>query len=208
MTTIVIHSFLTLDGVAQAPGAPEEDASGGFPHGGWQVPYFTPKSGEIVTHWQQKAGGLLLGRKTYDIFAGHWPHIGPDHEHAEVAAVLNSVPKYVASRTTPSLTWQNSTPLGQDVPAAVAELKRQDLGELQVIGSLDLAQTLIRHNLVDEYRLLVYPLLLGTGKRLFAEGTVPAGLSLVSSETTEAGATAVVYRPAGDVEYGSFGLQT
>jgi dihydrofolate reductase len=206
MTTIAIHTFLTLDGVAQAPGAPEEDPDGGFPHGGWQVPFFTERQGEVVTEWQQRAGGLLLGRKTYDIFAAHWPNVPADHEHAAIAKVLNGVPKYVASRTATSVSWQNSTLLGADVPAAIAELKRQDLGELQVIGSLDLAQTLIRHNLVDEYRLMVYPLLLGTGKRLFASGTVPAGLSLVSTETTEAGVTASVYRPSGRVSYGSFGL--
>lgn len=206
MSTIVVNAFLTLDGVAQAPGAPEEDRDGGFPHGGWQVPYFTEEQGELIGGWQQQADGLLLGRKTYEIFAAHWPRIPGDHDHAAIAKTLNEAPKYVASRTLTSVDWQNSTLLGPDVPAAVAELKERDLGELQVIGSLDLAQILIRHNLVDEYRLLVYPLLLGVGKRLFAEGTVPAGLKLVSTETTSAGVTASVYRPAGPVTYGSFGL--
>lgn len=206
MTTIVLNSFLTLDGVAQAPGAPEEDRDGGFKHGGWQVPFFTEQQGELINRWQLPANGLLLGRKTYDIFAGHWPNIPDDHDHAPIARVLNSIPKYVASRTATSLTWQNSTLLDADVPAAVAKLKADDLGELHVIGSLDLAQTLIRHNLVDEYRLLIYPVLLGTGKRLFAEGTVPTNLTLVSSETTDAGVTANLYRTAGDVSYGSFGL--
>ncbi|MFL6121126.1 dihydrofolate reductase family protein [Actinophytocola sp.] len=128
-----------------------------------------------------------------------------DHEHADIAKALNGLPKFVASRTARSLAWQNSTLLGADVPAAVARLREQDLGELQVIGSLDLAQTLIRHGLVDEYRLLVYPLLLGTGKRLFADGTVPAALELVSTETTSSGVMACVYRPAGKPTYGSFG---
>jgi dihydrofolate reductase len=206
MTTIVLHTFLTLDGVAQAPGTPDEDRDGGFPHGGWQVPYFTERQRELVTQWQQGAGGLLLGRRTYDLFAGHWPNVPDDHAHAEIARMLNAAPKYVASRTLTSLTWQNSTLLDADVPTAVGKLKEQDLGELQVIGSLNLAQTLIRHNLVDEYRLMTYPVLLGTGKRLFADGTVPTGLALVSTETTTAGVTASVYRPAGAVTYGSFGL--
>jgi dihydrofolate reductase len=206
MSTIAINMFMTLDGVAQAPGEPEEDRSGAFPHGGWQVPYFTEEHGEIVSRWQQRAGGLLLGRRTYDIFAAHWPHVPADHEHADFAAVLNGLPKFVASRTLASADWQNTTVLDGDVPTAVAELKRRDLGELLVIGSLDLAQTLIRHDLVDEYRLLVYPVLLGTGKRLFAGGTVPAGLALVSTETTANGVTASVYRPAGPVSYGSFAL--
>jgi len=206
MSTVVVNAFLTLDGVAQAPGQPEEDRDGGFPHGGWQVPYFTEEQGELVGRWQGRAGGLLLGRKTYDLFAAHWPHVPADHDHAGIAAVLNALPKFVASRTATSLAWQNSTLLDGDVPAAVAKLKEQDLGELQVIGSLDLAQTLIRHDLVDEYRLMVYPLLLGTGKRLFAGGTVPAAMDLVSTETTPAGVTASVYRRGGDVLYGSFAL--
>ncbi len=206
MSTIVLNSFLTLDGVAQAPGAPEEDPSGDFPHGGWQVPFFTEQQGELVTNWQQQADGLLLGRRTYDIFAAHWPHIPDDHDHAAIARALNNTPKYVASRTVRSLAWQNSTVLDADVPAAVAKLKADDLGELQVIGSLDLAQTLIRHDLIDEYRLLIYPVLLGTGKRLFAGGTVPTSLALISTQTTDTGVTAAVYRPVGDVRYGSFGL--
>jgi dihydrofolate reductase len=206
LTTIVLNSFLTLDGVAQAPGQPDEDRDGGFTHGGWQVPYFTEQQGELVGRWQQGASGLLLGRRTYDIFAAHWPNVPDDHDHAPIARALNAAPKYVASRTVTSLAWENSTLLDADVPTAVGKLKEQDLGELQVIGSLDLAQTLIRHGLVDEYRLMIYPVLLGTGKRLFAGGTVPTGLELVSTETTSAGVTASVYRPAGAVSYGSFGL--
>jgi dihydrofolate reductase len=206
VSTIVISTYLTLDGVAQAPGAPEEDREGGFAHGGWQVPLFTAEQGELVSRWQQPAGGLLLGRRTYDNFAAHWPHVPADHDHAGIARAFNAMPKFVASRTVTSLSWQNSSVLDADVPTAVASLRRQDLGELQVIGSLDLAQTLIRHNLVDEYRLLVYPVLLGTGKRLFAGGTVPTGLSLVSTEAVGNGVTASVYRPAGDVAYGSFAL--
>jgi dihydrofolate reductase len=206
VSTVVITAYLTLDGVAQAPGTPDEDRDGGFEHGGWQVPHFTEEQGELVAGWQERAGGLLLGRRTYDGFAAHWPHVPADHEHAGFARVLTALPKYVASRTRTSLEWQNSTLLGPDVPAAVAELKARDLGELVVIGSLDLARTLIAHDLVDEYRLLVYPLVLGSGKRLFADGTVPAGLSLVSTEVVGGGVTASVYRPAGALSYGSFAL--
>jgi dihydrofolate reductase len=206
LSTVIINMFLTLDGVAQAPGTPDEDRDGGFAHGGWQVPFFTEQQGLLVDRWQQSAGGLLLGRRTYDIFAAHWPNVPADHDHAGIAETLNALPKFVASRTVTSLSWQNSTLLDADVPTAVEELKRQDLGELQVIGSLDLAQTLIRHNLVDEYRLMVYPVLLGTGKRLFAGGTVPTGLSLVSTEAIGNGVTASVYRPTGEVSYGSFAL--
>lgn len=206
MSTIAINMFLTLDGVAQGPGGPEEDQEGGFTYGGWTVSHFTDQLGEIIGPWHSGAGALLLGRKTYDIFAGFWPNVPDDAEDAEMAKILNETPKYVASRTLTSPEWQNSTVLDGDIPTAVAELKKQDLGELLVIGSLDLAQTLIRHNLVDEYRLLVYPVLLGAGKRLFADGTVPAALELGSTETTSAGATASVFRPAGPVSYGSFGL--
>lgn len=204
MSTIAITTYLSLDGVAQAPGTPDEDRDGGFAHGGWQVPYFSAEQGELVGRWLGQAGGLLLGRRTYDGFAGHWPHVPADHEHAGFAEVLNSLPKYVASRGRPVLSWRNSTLLGPDVVAAVAELKAQDLGELQVIGSLDFAQTLMAHDLVDEYRLLVYPLVLGSGKRLFAGGT--RGLSLVSTEAVGNGVTASVYRPAGAVTHGSFAL--
>jgi dihydrofolate reductase len=204
VSTIAITTYLTLDGVAQAPGTPDEDRDGGFPHGGWQVPYFSDEQGELVGRWLGRAGGLLLGRRTYDGFAAHWPHVPADHEHAGFARVLNSLPKYVASRSLTSVGWRNSTLLGPDVPAAVAELKERDLGELQVIGSLELARTLIAHDLVDEYRLLVYPLVLGSGKRLFTDGT--AGLSLVSTQAVGNGVTASVYRPVGAVTYGSFAL--
>ena len=206
MSTIAINSFLTLDGVGQAPGGPDEDRDGGFEHGGWQVPHFTEQLGEIVGAWHSGFGGLLLGRRTYEIFASHWPRVPADHDEAAMAKILNEAPKFVASRTLTSVDWQNSTLLGADVPAAVRELKDQDLGELLVIGSLDLAQTLIRHDLVDEYRLTVFPVVLGTGKRLFGDGAVPNGLELVSAKTTDAGVVAGVYRPVGKPTYGSFAL--
>jgi dihydrofolate reductase len=202
MSKLVINTFLTLDGVAQAPGGPDEDRESGFEHGGWQVALFTEQVGELVGRWQQFDGGLLLGRKTYDIFAAHWPNVPADHDHAAIAKALNAMPKYVASRTATSLEWQNSTLLGADVPAEVAALKEKQ--DLYVIGSLDLAQTLIRHGLVDEFRLMVFPVVLGTGKRLFADGVVPTTLELVSIETTDNGVIASVYRPVGTASYGSF----
>lgn len=206
MSTIAINTFMTLDGVAQGPGGPDEDRDGGFEHGGWQAPYFTAQLGEIVDRWHSNSGGMLLGRRTYDIFAAYWPRVPADHENAPMAKIINESKKYVASRTVSTSDWQNTTFLGDDVPAAVADLKKQELGELLVIGSLDLAQTLISHNLIDEFRLTVFPVVLGTGKRLFGDGAIPTGLELVSSETTDAGVVACVYRRAGEVSYGSYEL--
>lgn len=203
---IVINTFLTLDGVAQSPGMPEEDPSDGFVHGGWQAPLFTDEMGAIVGDWHADPAGLLLGRRTYEILGAYWPRVPADHPHAAFAEVLNSVPKYVASRTLSSLEWGPATLLGDDVVSAVEKLKERELGQLLVIGSLDLAQTLIRHDLVDEYRLAVFPVVLGTGKRLFGGGTIPAGLKLVSGRTTDAGVFAGVYRPTGAPAYGSHAL--
>lgn len=205
MSTLVINTFLTLDGVAQAPGGPDEDRDSGFEHGGWQVPFFTEQLGEIIGPWFAQPGAVLLGRRTYDIFNEFWPHVPEDSDEAPMAKILNETPKFVASRTITSADWQNTTVLDADVPTAVASLKKQDLGEIHVHGSLDLAQTLIEHNLVDEFRLTVFPVVLGTGKRLF-EGAVPSTLSLVSAETTDAGVVACVYRVAGDVQYGAYTL--
>jgi dihydrofolate reductase len=202
VSKIIVTTFLTLDGVAQAPGGPDEDRSNGFEHGGWQVPYWTDEVSGIIGEWMSAPGGLLLGRKTYEIFASHWPKVSDDHEDAAAAKVINAAPKFVASRTLKSVDWENSTLLGDDVPAAVADLKKRDLGELQVHGSIDLAQTLIKHHLVDEYRLTVFPILLGEGRRLFDDGTVPAGLKLKSSKTTKSGVVAAVYAADGKPSYG------
>lgn len=204
MSTIAINTFMTLDGVAQAPGGPEEDRDNEFTHGGWQVPYFTEQLGEIIGPWHSGAGGYLLGRRTYDIFGGYWPNVSEDHEDHAMAKVINETPKYVATRSTVTKAWADTTVLTGDVPAEVAKLKAQDLGELQMAGSLDLAQTLMRHNLIDEFRLTIFPVVLGTGKRLFADGTVPSGLKLVSARTTDAGVVAAVYRRVGPPEYGTF----
>lgn len=205
MSTIAINMFLTLDGVAQAPGATDEDLDGGFAHGGWQVPFFTEQLGEIVGEWHTGAGGFLLGRRTYELFAGHWPHVPADHEHAGMAKIINGTPRYVASRTLTESDWAGTTFL-PDAVAAVKQLKARDLGQLVVIGSVGLAQALIANDLVDEYRLTTFPVVLGTGKRLFGGGTVPAGLRLVSSRTTDGGVIAAVYRPVGAPRYGSFAL--
>ena len=200
MSKIVVDSFLTIDGVLQAPGAPEEDKDGGFPHGGWQAPLFDEECGEYVGEGFARISGLLLGRKTYEIFAGYWPH----HEEIDVAKPLNTLPKYVASRTLTAVEWQNSTLLGPDVPGAVAKLREQEGGEIHVMGSGDLIQTLLEHDLVDELSLLIFPVVLGTGKKLFAEGTTPARFELAESRTTSSGVVICRYRRAGEVTYGSF----
>jgi dihydrofolate reductase len=206
MSKIVVDTFLTLDGVLQAPGGPEEDRADGFAHGGWQVPYFDEDCGAYIGEGFARIEGLLLGRKTYDIFASYWPLIGDDHDDAAAAQALNTLPKYVASRTLTSVDWQNSTLLGDDVPAAVTKLREQDGGEIHVMGSGDLIQTLLEHDLVDEFSLMIFPVVLGAGKRLFAEGAMPASFELTESRTTKSGVVICRYQRAGDVTYGSYGL--
>ncbi|HEV8693170.1 MAG TPA: dihydrofolate reductase family protein [Lysobacter sp.] len=201
---LVVGTFVTLDGVMQAPGGPDEDRSGGFEHGGWLVPYFDDMMGALITQWTQAADGLLLGRKTYEIFAAHWPHIGDEDP---IAAKLNRVHKYVASRTLDKVEWNNSSLLKGDLAEEVAKLKRQPGGELQVTGSGNLIQTLLQHELVDEFRLWVFPLVLGTGKRLFAEGPRPAALKLVDTTTSSTGVAIHTYAAAGRPTYGSFALE-
>ena len=204
MRKLVVGTFLTLDGVMQGPGGPDEDRDGGFDHGGWSFTYWDDMMGEIVTGWTLQADALLLGRKTYEIFAAHWPRAGNDDP---VAAKLNSVPKYVASRTLDQVTWQNSTLIEGDVVDAVAKLKQEPGDEIQVTGSGDLAQTLIEHDLVDEYRSWVFPLVLGTGKRLFGSGTGPGALKLLDTKVSTTGVAIHTYERAGQVQYGSFALE-
>lgn len=203
MRKLVVGTFLTVDGVMQAPGGPDEDREGGFAHGGWSFTYWDDMMGQLITEATLKAGALLLGRKTYEIFAGHWPHVGDDDP---IAAKLNSVPKYVASRTLTEVAWNNSTLLEGDVAEAVAKLKQEPGDEIQVTGSGELAQTLIEHDLVDEYRLWVFPLVLGEGKRLFARGTIPGALKLVDTQVSTTGVAIHTYARAGEIEYGSFAL--
>jgi dihydrofolate reductase len=201
MRSLIVSTFLTLDGVMQAPGGPEEDPTGGFPHGGWSVGYWDEPMGERMGEVMGGPFDLLLGRRTYEIFAAHWPH--SDEPGAEE---LNSARKYVASRTLDSVEWNNSTLLEGDVAEAVTKLKQEDGPEIQVHGSGDLLQTLLEHDLVDEFRIMIFPVVLGTGKRLFAEGAVPAGLTLAESAMSTTGVFMATYKREGDIRYGSFAL--
>jgi dihydrofolate reductase len=197
---LVVGTFVTLDGVMQAPGGPDEDRDGGFQHGGWLVPYFDDKLVEVMTEWTKRAGGFVLGRKTYDIFAGSWPNATDPAD--ETAVALNSRPKFVASRTRSELSWNNSTLLKGDLAGEVAKLKAQQGDELQVHGSGQLLQTLLRHDLVDTLRIWQFPVVLGTGKRLFGEGTIPLGFRLVDTQFTITGAVLHVYERTGALRYG------
>jgi dihydrofolate reductase len=201
---LVVGTFVTLDGIMQAPGGPEEDRTGGFEHGGWLVPFFDDMMGEVMIDWIRRADALLLGRKTYEIFAAHWPYVTGDDPIAER---LNRVPKHVVSRTLNRVDWYNSSFVKGDVVEAIRRLKGEPGSELQVHGSGDLIQTLLKHQLIDELRLWIFPVLLGTGKRLFGYGTVPARLELVETKTSSTGAVLQVHRAAGTLDYGSFALE-
>ncbi|GAB3978331.1 dihydrofolate reductase family protein [Plantactinospora veratri] len=201
MRKLVVSTFLTLDGVMQAPGGPGEDDDNGFAHGGWMVNYWDDQVAEAMADLMGKPFDLVLGRRTYDIFASYWPHASEE----EGAGPLNRATKYVASRGRPALDWDRSVLIEGDVAEGVAALKRQDGPELQVHGSGNLIQTLLRHNLVDEFRLLVFPVVLGSGKRLFADGTVPVGLKLERSTVSPNGVMIGRYEPAGEVVVGAFG---
>jgi dihydrofolate reductase len=201
MRRLIVTTFLTLDGVMQAPGGPEEDPSDGFAYGGWSVNYWD----DVMARFQDQAMrgpfDLVLGRKTYDLFAAYWP-TAPEEAGGKP---LNDANKYVASRGRPNLDWSKSVLLEGDAAEAVAALKKTDGPELQVHGSGNLVQTLLRHNLVDLYRLWAFPLVLGSGKRLFSDGTIPAGLKLVDTTVSSTGVVIGTYEPAGDVVTGSFG---
>ena len=200
MRKLVVGTFLSLDGVMQAPGGPDEDRDGGFEHGGWLVPHFDEKINEVMTAWVQEAGGFLLGRRTYDIFAGSWPKsTDPDDR---IAAVLNQRPKWVASRSLDKAEWNNSTVLKGDVVEEIRKLKAQDGNEIQVHGSGDLLQTLLRNDLVDVLRLWWFPVVIGKGKRLFGEGAVPASFHVAGTEISPKGAVLHVYERAGKLQYG------
>lgn len=204
MAELTLTTFLTLDGVVQAPGAPNEDTDGGFPYGGWVLPLFDADMGKIVDGIFARANAFLLGRRTYDIFAAYWPHVSS--EGNPIAASLNTLPKYVASRTSTVFEWHACSPV-HSVVDEVKALKLRHEGEIQVHGSADLVQTLIAHDLVDEYRLLVFPVTLGKGKRLFERGTMPAAFSLHQSSTTSTGVVYCAYRRAGEMKLGSHELQ-
>jgi dihydrofolate reductase len=189
MRKVIVSEFLSLDGVMQAPGNTDE----GFQYGGWQIPYFDDVMGAVVDKGLKAAGGLLLGRRTFHHFAGYWPS-APEEQEPEL---MNDLPKFVASTTLKEpLAWSNSTLLKGDVAGEVAELKERSGGDLLVYGSGELAQTLMRHNLVDEYRLMVHPVVLGTGKRLFRDDGSRRLLRLVDSTTSGTGVLLLTYRPA------------
>jgi dihydrofolate reductase len=204
MSELTITTFVSVDGVMQAPGGPTEDTSEGFVHGGWLVPFADSVFGECMTGVFEKAGAFLLGRRTYEIFAGHWPRV--DVTQSLVAAKLNALPKYVASRTLRSVEWNASSLLGRDVVAEIRKLKAAPGKELQVHGSCGLAQTLIQHDLIDEYRLVQFPCVLGSGRRLWNAGAMPGTLALVDSKVTTTGAVITTYRRAGELKLGSFQL--
>lgn len=204
MGRLTFNTFLTLDGVMQAPGAPTEDPSGGFTHGGWLVPYADPDMGRYITEAFATMDALLLGRKTYEIFAAHWPRVTDPND--PIAVALNTMPKYVVSRTLEKVEWQNSSLIKGDLVREVSNLKRRYGREISVQGSSQLAQALIANDLIDEYRLWFYPIVLGTGKRLFGSGSVPAALTLTDTKRTSTGVVINTYRRAGKPTYGSFAL--
>jgi dihydrofolate reductase len=215
MRKLVTAAFVSLDGIMQAPGGPEEDPSGGFRYGGWITPYSDVALRRGTAENFGRPFDLVLGRKTYDIWAAFWPHVDVDPTSntfaagaAEIANSFNQATKYVASRSRSEFAWQNSQWLGSDSAAAVRELKRGDGRDLLTQGSSDFVQTLLAADLIDELRLLIYPVALGTGKRLFGTGTRPAAFRLTRSVASSSGVLVATYERAGDVRTGSFADDT
>jgi dihydrofolate reductase len=202
MRKLIVLSFITLDGVVQAPGGAEEDPTGGFTYGGWTVPYFDDFLGKTMVEQMSRPFDLLLGRKTYEIFAAYWPY--QKTEGDPIAAGINTAKKYVASTTPLKPGWSNSTLLSGDVVQEITKLKKQDGPELQVHGSSNFIQTLLKHDLVDELWLKIFPITLGMGKRLFAEGTTAAAFTLREAQTSPRGVIVASYDRAGEVKTGSF----
>jgi dihydrofolate reductase len=198
MRKLIVLSFITLDGVMQGPGGPTEDTSGDFTYGGWTVPYFDDFLGQTMAEQMGRPFELLLGRKTFEIFASYWP------QHEDEWPGINKVTKYVVSNTLTQHEWRNSVFLKGDVVAEIKKLKQQDGPELQVHGSGNLIQTLLAHDLVDEFWLKIFPVTLGTGKRLFNKGTIPASYTLTESKSSPSGVIIASFKRAGDVETGSF----
>jgi dihydrofolate reductase len=201
MRKLAVLTFVTLDGVMQAPGGPEEDTSGGFRHGGWVAGYWDDFLGNVMAEQMQGPFDLLLGRKTYEVFAAYWPHAGAE---APGAKELNSARKFVASTTLRKLDWANSVLISGDIVQEIRKLKEQSGPELQVHGSGKLIQTLMKNDLIDEFRLKIFPITLGAGKRLFAEGTIPAGFRLIDSKASTKGVIVATYVRGGEVKTGSF----
>ncbi len=199
MRKVIVLEFITLDGVIQAGGGPEEDTSGGFAYGGWVAPYDDDVAGEVINKQMNMPFDLLLGRKTFEIWASYWPR------HADMWPGVNLATKYVASNTMTSHEWQPSVFLGGDIAEQVTKLKQQSGPDLHVYGSAHLVQTLMKHDLVDEFWLKIYPLTLGSGKRLFADGTIPAAFKVTKSQVSPSGIIFVNYERAGEVTTGSLG---
>jgi dihydrofolate reductase len=198
MRKIIVLSFITMDGVMQGPGGPTEDTSGNFTYGGWTVPYFDEFLGTVMAEQMSEQFDLLLGRKTFEIFASYWPH------HQEEGAGINKATKYVASNTLTAHEWQKSVFLNGNVVDEINKLKGQQGPDLQVHGSGNFIQTLIENDLVDEFWLKIFPVTLGTGKRLFDKGTLPASYTLVDSKTSPTGVIVATFKRAGEVKTGSF----
>ncbi|HEU5113668.1 MAG TPA: dihydrofolate reductase family protein [Acidimicrobiia bacterium] len=201
MRKLIVQTFVTLDGVMQAPGGPEEDPSGGFGYGGWLVNYWNEEADEVMGEATSKPFAMVLGRRTYDIMAAFWPY-APEEAGGKI---FNEATKYVASRSQPALEWSNSVLVEGDAADGLTALKAEDGPELVVYGSANLIQTLLSHDLVDEFRLWIFPLAIGSGKRLFAEGTIPAGLQLVDSKISSTGVVMGTYRSAGEIITGTVG---
>jgi dihydrofolate reductase len=199
MRKLTVNTFVTLDGVMQAPGGPEEDPDGGFAHGGWSFHYWDDLMQQTMGEVMGRPFDLLLGRKTYEIFAAYWPR-----QDGPAADALNNATKYVASTTLDSVDWANSHLIEGDVPAGVQRLKEQNGPEIQVHGSSDLIQTLLANDLVDELRVWTFPVLVGGGKRLFGDGVPAGGLRLTDSKTSSTGVVIATYEPAGELKTGSF----
>lgn len=211
MRKVIAATFVSLDGVMQGPGAPDEDTSGGFDKGGWTVPYWDDAATKLTDSVYVLPYDLLLGRRTYDIFAAFWPHVetdpnkpGYEEGNARISKQFDQVTKYVATHSPESLAWQNSKWLGENIVQSVRALRKEDGPPLLLVGSSELFHTLLDHQLVDEMRLMVFPLVLGKGKRLFAEGTHAGAFKVVESTTTPSGVIGVSYKAAGDVKTGSF----
>jgi dihydrofolate reductase len=205
MRKLIVLSFITLDGIMQAPGGPEEDPTGGFKYGGWTAGYWDDLLGVVMAEQMAKPFDLLLGRKTYEIFAAYWPYAKGDDP---IADKLNGAEKYIASRTLKTLDWNNSKLIKGDIVQEIKKLKEQNGPELQVHGSSNLIQTLLKHDLVDEFRLKIFPITLGIGKRLFGDGTIPASFKLIDSKTSTRGVIVATYERAGNVKTGLFALES
>jgi len=202
---ITVNTFVSLDSVMQGPGGPEEDTDNGFEHGGWSVGYFDEKVGQAIDEWMSAGGDLLLGRRTYEIFANYWPTDKVEETDQGIANPLNSATKYVVSTTLDHLEWGPSVLIKDDVVERIRAIKAEDGPELQVHGSSVLLQTLLKHNLIDYLQLIIMPCVLGTGKKLFGDGIAATGMKLIESRTTDLGVIIARYEPGEEIPYGQMG---